>query len=252
MFEESKIGKTDIQPPLTTMTGEVYQPARIYYQVSQKNAVLGRFKRLRCIDHGMAKDSWIWHYKEEAKNIKFWCSYGDIPKQHRPEVLGYFSFEGDKKLRLDVSSFDRVIEAIAFFDRKINRRLAKVTNIKIVNKLFSETITEEEISNHHAIFFDESQAVNVEKEDKEQLEEMAAQWETEEEKREAEASYCLEQMKKVLPEIEEYETIFYEEGIESEALSLRLRNIEAKEHWKGNKNFSLFDVVNKFVQEQGY
>ena len=46
MFEESKIGKTDIQPPLTTMTGEVYQPARIYYQVSQKNAVLGRFKRL--------------------------------------------------------------------------------------------------------------------------------------------------------------------------------------------------------------
>lgn len=50
MFEESRVFQETTAPSLATMTGESYQPARIYYQVGQKNAVLGRFKRLRCID----------------------------------------------------------------------------------------------------------------------------------------------------------------------------------------------------------
>lgn len=55
-------------------------------------------------------------------------------------------------------------------------------------------------------------------------------------------------MKKTLPEVEELETDFYEDGIQSLAMSLRTRQIEATEHWKGNKNFSQFDLMQMLVE----
>jgi hypothetical protein len=161
--------------------------------------------------------------------------------------LGSFTFNGDKELRLDVRSFERVIEAIVFFDGKINRRLAKVTKLKIVNKLFPATTTIEEMSAHHALFFEQRQAVNPRVE-MEQLEKIAAQYEEGEERRKAAFSYLEKQMKKTLPEVEELETHFYEDGIQSLAMSLRTRQIEATEHWKGNKNFSQFDLMQMLLE----
>ena len=65
MFEESKSLKKQPLPFSVTMTGEPYQPARIYYQVFQKNAVIGRFKRLRCMDFDSTRNRWVWLHKEE-------------------------------------------------------------------------------------------------------------------------------------------------------------------------------------------
>ena len=87
MFEEFKRVKKEPSPLSVTMTGEPYQPARLYYQVQQKNAVLGRFKRLRCLDFDETRNRWVWLYTEEAKNLKFSKSYREIPKQYRPIVL---------------------------------------------------------------------------------------------------------------------------------------------------------------------
>jgi 2-iminoacetate synthase ThiH len=69
-----------------------------------------------------------------------------------------------------------------------------------------------------------------------------------EEKREATLSYFEKQIKKTLPEVEELEIHFYEDGIESVAMSLRMRHIEAMEHWKGNKNFSQFDIMTTLLE----
>lgn len=161
------------------MTGEPYQPTRLFYWVGQKNAVIGRFRRLRCIDEERTHNRWVWFLTEEAKKIKFTKSYQDIPKEHRPLVLGYFTFKGNQQLRLDVDSFDRAIEAIKFFDEKINRRLAKVSKIQVVNQLFPATTTPEEISEHHVVFFEQGKAVNP-KDEMEQLEEIVSQYEGEE------------------------------------------------------------------------
>jgi hypothetical protein len=247
MFEESNLFQQPIEPELTTITDESYQPARIYYQVGQKNAVLGRFKRLRCIDYDREGDRWAWLYTEEAKNIKFNASYRDIPKQYRPLVLGYFTWKGDTELQLDVRSFERVIAAIGFFDQKINRRLARVTKIKVVNKLFPATLTPEEISRHHTVFFEEREAVNS-KDDMDRLEEIAAQYENIEDRQEAIFAYFEKLKSKTLPEVEELETHFYEAGIESVAMLMRMRTIEAREHWKGNKNFSQFDIIETLLE----
>lgn len=247
MFEESRIFQENTAPCLNTMTGESYQPARIYYQVGQKNAVLGRFKRLHCIDCDREGDRWAWLYTEEAKNIKFTQSYRDIPKQYRPLVLGYFTWNGDKELHLDVRSFKRVIAAVGFFDQKINRRLAKVTKVKLVNKLFPATLTPDEISRHHTVFFEEREAVNP-KDEMSKLEEIAAQYESVEERQEATFAYFEKLKKRTLPEIEELETHFYEDGLESIAMMLRMRNIEATEHWRGNKSFSQFELIETMLE----
>jgi hypothetical protein len=247
MFEESRVFQETTTPLLSTMTGESYQPARIYYQVGQKNAVLGRFKRLHCIDCDRERNRWAWLYTEETKSIKFTKSYRDIPKQYRPLVLGYFTWKEDKELQLDVRSFERVIAAIDFFDHKINRRLAKVAKIKVVNKLFPVNLTTEEMSRHHAVFFEQREAVNL-KDEMEKLEEIASQYESEEEKRKATLAYFEKVKKKTLPEVEELETSVYEDGIESIAMSLRMRNIEATEHWRGNKNFSQFDLIETLLE----
>ena len=250
MFEESRIIREPKppEPPLVTMTGEVYQPVSVFYQVTQKNAVLGRFKRLRCIDYDQSQNRWVWSYKEEAKDIKFTKSYRDIPKKDRPVVLGYFTWKGDRELQLDVCSCERVVEAIKFFDQKINRRLAKVTRLKIVNKLFPATTTTEEMASHHSIFFEQREAVKP-KDELGKIEEIASQYETEEEKRKAAFSYLEEQMKKTHPEVEELNIHFYEDGIDSIEFSLRMRMIEATEHWKGNKNFSSFDIMERFIED---
>ena len=200
MFEEFKRVKKEPEPLSVTMTGEPYQPARLYYQVQQKNAVLGRFKRLRCIDFDETRNRWVWLYTEEAKNIKFSKSYREIPKQYRPIVLCSFTFKGDQELRLDVRSFKRVTEAILFFDQKINRRLAKLTKIKIVNKLFPATIESEEMSHHHRLFFEQREAVNPQDEIQ-QIEEIASEYEDLEERYKVFSSYFEQHAKKPLPEV---------------------------------------------------
>jgi hypothetical protein len=237
-------------PFLLTMTEEPYQPVRIYYQVFQKNAVIGRFKRLRCIDLDEKKNRWVWLYEEEAKNIKFTKSYKDIPKEYRPIVLGSFTWKGDTELRLDVRSFERVVAAIQFFDQKINRRLAKVTKIKIVNKLFSTSLNIDEMSTHHNIFFEQREAVNPRDRMKE-LKEIESQHEDPEEGREAGFSYLQRQLEEPSPEVEELETNFYEDGIQSLSMLLQMRQIEAMEHWQGNKSFSPFDIVKTIIEDFG-
>jgi hypothetical protein len=32
-------------------------------------------------------------------------------------------------------------------------------------------------------------------------------------------------------------------------MPLKMKQLEALEHWKGNKNFSQFDIIKKFIQE---
>lgn len=250
MLEESKALHKSPLPPLHTITGELYQPARIYYQVNQKKAVIGRFKRLRCMDFDPTDNSWMWLYKEEAKDIKFTTSYRNIPKEARPIVLGSFTWEGDQELRLDVRSFERVTKSMKFFDQKINRRLAKVTKIRIVNKLFPSTLTGDDLSNHHHLFFEQRQAIAPNDTLKE-LQEIASQYEGKEEaeRHTAFLSHIQEQMKKTLPEVEELPTHFYEDGIESLVISLNMKQLEAMEHWKGNKNFSQFDIMKKFLKD---
>lgn len=247
MFEESPQFKKPPKPALCNITDEFYQPARIYYQVNQKNALIGRFKRLRCIQFDPEQNCWLWLYQDEAKNIQFSKSYADIPKEDRPVILAYLSFNTDQELQIDVSSFDRVIEAIRFFDTKINRHLAKVTKLRVVNKLFPETITQAEISTHHAFFFEQCQVINH-RSRIEEFNDLLAECEDDDDHRQQIFNQMEKVLKSKLPEVEELTLYFYEDGIQSIIITLEMRELEAVEHWQGNKNFSQFDILQELLE----
>ncbi len=236
------------EPLLSTITGELYQPLRIYYQVRQRNAVLGRFKRLRCMSFDKTEKSWLWLYGEEGKNISLRKSYREITKEKRPVILGSFTWRGEVELRLDVCSIERGIEALKFFDQKINRRLAKFKKLKIVNKLFSASLSQEEMASHSTFFFEECLAVNL-ADNLDKLETEMEKLASKTKKKNLVVSEIVKQMKEKSPEVEELEAPFYEDGIEAVSLLLAIRQMEAKEHWKGNEDFSKFDIIEALMEK---
>jgi hypothetical protein len=124
---------------LMTMTGEIHQPVRLYYQVFDQAAVLKTFTKLRCMDDDQDNHRWVWLYHGEAKKLKFHTSYSAIPRKMRPIVLGYFRFTSPKDMTLDVRSCERATHAVVFFDRYLARSIARVTHAAIVNHLFPAT-----------------------------------------------------------------------------------------------------------------
>ena len=250
MFSESGFREKQSEPMACTITGEPYQPVRLYYEIRQKKALLGRFKRLKCIDYEGSSKRWVWLYDEEAKNLKFTKSYREIPKEYRPIILGYLTVKSEAELLVDVRSFKRAIEAILFFDKKINRRLAKVEKIRVVNKLFTVKETEAGMSKHHSQYFEQTEVIEVAKK-REEIEKKVEEWKEldQQERQEALFSLLETQMSEKLPLVEELETNFYEDGIEGLEMALRMREVEAIEHWKGNKNFNQFDFIQRMLKQ---
>src|SRR5215468_458816 len=124
---------------LMTMTGEMHQPIRLYYEVSDQAAVLQAFTKLRCLDEDQDNHRWVWLYHGEAKKLKFHTSYSAIPRQMRPIVLGVLHFPSAQDMTLDVRSCERATHAVVFFDRYLKRSIAQVTHAAIVNHLFPYT-----------------------------------------------------------------------------------------------------------------
>src|SRR5712691_2647713 len=124
---------------LMTMTGEIHQPIRLYYQVVDQAAVCKVFAKLRCLDEDQDNHRWVWLYHGEAKTLKFHTSYAAIPRKMRPIVLGAFRFTHAEGMTLDVRSCERATQAVVFFDRYLQRSITQVTHAAIVNHLFPAT-----------------------------------------------------------------------------------------------------------------
>ena len=91
--KEFNIGEKE-RPLLATMTGEPFQLVRIHYDLSCKKTIEGVFVKMKCMDFDQNLNRWVWNFYAEAKKIKLKSSYNDIPKQHRPIVIGSFFKNG--------------------------------------------------------------------------------------------------------------------------------------------------------------
>src|SRR5262249_54098452 len=118
---------------LMTMTGEMHQPVRLYYEVSDQAVVLKTFTKLRCLEEEQDNHRWVWLYHGEAKKLTFHTSYAAIPRQMRPIVLGAFRFTSPQDMTLDVRSCERATQAVVFFDRYLKQSTAQVPHAAIVN-----------------------------------------------------------------------------------------------------------------------
>jgi hypothetical protein len=120
---------------LSTVTGELFQPVRLHYQVFNRKALLDSLQKLRCIKHVAEQGRWVWLYEDEARGLPFQNSYDRLPDTLRPIVIGSF-FLRDEGLLLDLRSCERALEAIPFFDKHIPRQAAKVRDAEVVSELF--------------------------------------------------------------------------------------------------------------------
>ncbi|MDJ0844000.1 hypothetical protein [Crocosphaera sp.] len=234
---------------ITNITGEPYQPARLYYHMTNQKTVVGVFNKLKCMEYYEKSDRWYWFYSEEAKKIRFQQSYNKIPKDSRPVPLGYFQFISDELMILEVRSFQRVIEAVKFFNTRLNWRAAEPVRLAIVNKLFGCTPEETpQPPNSLAEFFDREDIVIHNPETlEEEINEIISQYETEEEKDQAVTAYMEEKSKQPLPEIEEIAVTVHDQGLSILEMALRMKHIEAWEHWQGNQDFTQYDLIQSML-----
>ena len=56
---------------LTTTTGEMLQPVRLYYEVVDLSQVLTSLSQLRYVENDPPNDRFVWLYRDEARQLKF-------------------------------------------------------------------------------------------------------------------------------------------------------------------------------------
>lgn len=225
---------------LVTLTGEIFHPARIYYHVYDRKSLLRVFSNLNCMAFDNINNRWVWLYEGKTKELKFRNSYSSIPKAQRPIVLGSFYLRKEDEAFIDLRSFERAVKAIIFFDENIPRNTAEVKDIAIINKCFEVST---KLRPNFDEFFESSDVVSNNLEAMlDKIDDMKSISNTKE--RFTNIMNVIENLvKKKLPEIERFPVNYYEDGISSLETALRVRDIVALEHWKGNKDFSILDVV---------
>jgi hypothetical protein len=240
---------TKLPPALCTSTGELFQLGRIYYQVFNQTTVLGVFKKLRCMEFDDTRNRWVWLFEHEAKKIRLGKPHSQLPKEIRPVVIGSFTFRGEDQMLLDVRSWDRVTQAIEFFDKRINRRAAQVTNLRILNKLFeaTEEKAQQLIQQSPDSFFDCDNISRPADEFMAGIEQFKKEANIDI-RRQKTLAWIEQQAQAPRAEVEEMPTHFYEDGIEQLKHSLQLRQLELLEHWKGNSDANMLNIIQKLLK----
>ena len=220
-----------------TLTGEPVQPIRLYYHLLDKKRLINRFRRLRCMDFDRDGNRWVWLYQYEAKTLSFQKPYLAIPKEMHPIVIGSFFLKGDEAF-LDLRSFDRATRAIPFFDKHVGLDAVRITHAAVVNRLFDGR--ERFPSNLDGFFC----SGNItESHPDESIGDIRSSIEANRIQGECDLRAVAEQRaRKPLPEIEKFPVHFYEDGIGSLEAILRVRQLIAFEHWKGNIDYSFHDA----------
>jgi len=220
---------------LSTFTGEFVQPVRVYYDLKDKNSVKKVFSKLKCMEFDSTRDRQVWLYQKESKKIKFKKTYSSIPLKQRPIIIGSFFIKNNNEMYLEARSIERALEGIIFFDKYIKKYMALVTDICIINKLFSGS---ENTANFDSLF---AEAVIIDPDKNiDEINSFVDQGKSI-------GSYFEKTKKKALPLVERFPSYFYEDGIEILNSTLQSRQYVAMQHWKGDKDYTLGDYISKIL-----
>jgi hypothetical protein len=218
---------------LTTMTGEIIQPVRIYYKIKDKSAVKRVFSKLKCVDFDANNDRFVWQYEKEAKKLKFDKPYADIPAAYHPLVIGAFFTSETDEMYLETRSFERALAAIPFFDKYLKNYMAEISDIAIINRLFS---SEDGIEGFNELFKN-AKIINPE-EKLAEFERLIKQGNTIE-------SILADKKQSRLPLAERFPSNFYEDGIDALKFTFQGRKYVAMQHWNGNTEYTLGDYISE-------
>ena len=219
---------------LTLVTGEPYQPARLYYQlVGKVDDLRDRFSQLDCIVPGNRKGQWLWQFEAEAKRLRFERLYRQLKLEERPVTLGQFEISAEQ-VTLTVLSFDRLLQAVPFWDRHISREIMQARKMHLVNHFFSSGDVKQPLQYKAVEQLLEGDHVGRSRADEvlAKVEELATLG-SDATERMLEITNFLEAVgQEPRPEVEELPVNFYEDGIISLEMILNTRRKEALDSWE--------------------
>lgn len=236
---------------VSVKTGEPYQPVRIYYQVfkNKQKTVISALNKLKCIEYEPQTNRWNWLYEAEAKKLHFTRSYSTLTEQDKPLILGYFTFRGEDQMLFDLRSAERSIYGLDFFDKRINRYAANPTHMRLVNRLFSvEEMPNRAIHPSLDPFFERDDVPCLAREMAAELDRLEQTYADDPEgKQTAISDYMDQQLNRPHPEIEEIQIPSDKIDRLGLPMALKMRQVEAFEHWRGNFTFRASDALRQWI-----
>ena len=227
------------KPVLTmTLTGEVYLPVRLIYQVRNMEKLQQQFAKLSCMTFDEEKERWVWLYQDEAKALKFAKSYAALPKETRPIVLGSFYQHDGLEIHLDVGSCARASAAVVFFNKHIRRSVLEVTHCAIYCRILEQG--EHPGPNFDSLF----STVNTA--------DIEAKLATKV------AKLMVLMQSGLFPGaiqdtdfelVESFPVHFYEDGIDTFKTTLIMRETVALKRWQGDKTFNMGKLIHQIVHK---
>jgi len=233
---------------LTTMTGEPFQPVRLYWSIPARAVATRVFTGLRCVVEEPDARAWLWLYQDEATAITFAKPYSEIGGEMHPIHIGRFRMPDKNRLVMELRSFDRAIEAAKLFAPLLGPK-SVLRRARVINRWFEghEAAAGPEVLDR---LLDQNVVVKDPRKAEEDFEQAMAGARTEAEKMAAFDRYSQGRRRQDVPLIEDFPLAPEEETPEFRDLTmtLRLRQCRAAEHWKGNP-ITLADYIHRMVEE---
>ena len=235
-----------------TLTGEFFQPMRLYYTIYDADQLKTHLSQLNCTDYDDELDDWTVRYEAEAASIRLTIPPHKVPSEVQPLIIATLYIEKGVML-VDVRSIERAARMIEFLDKHIPRTASEITAAAIYNKLVTtpaqdlqavKDIDYDDIFNEQRTKVIDTEKFIVE------INLIASQYADKEEAREAAFRATRENAKKQLPEVEKFPTHYYEEGISHFEIACRFRQMIALQHYLGKADYSLYDLTQELVRRQ--
>lgn len=123
---------------ITTTTGELFIPTRVYYKIHNLHLFKKALRKLKCIQF-LEEDSncFTIAYYKEAKKLNLATHYQDVPEELYPISLANCCIKTNSVLHMDSRSLKRAIELINFLVKHIPSNLIEVISFAHMNKLSS-------------------------------------------------------------------------------------------------------------------
>ena len=233
---------------LATATGEPFQPVRLYWSFPPNAAVTQELIRLRCVNEVEEARCWEWTYEGEAAGLAFGQPRSALPPKMQPIVIGRFRVSQKDRLVLHLRSFDRADEAAKFFAPLFGPKVA-LARARVINRWFQAAEAKGGLDALDRLL-DQNVVVIDPRQSEETFERAMAGTRTQEEKAQALERYSQEGRKKDVPLVEDFPLAPQEEtpAFSNLAMTLRLRTLRALEHWNGNTQLTLADVIHGLAE----
>ena len=120
---------------ITTTTGEVMQPVRLYYELApaRRAAVVRILDGIRSVGRAPGGTRWGWWHRNEAKSLDF----SDFAERARPSpdpvVLATIDLPRAGGLEITVRSHHRAVLAARFFGRRLGDRV-RLVRLRVLNR----------------------------------------------------------------------------------------------------------------------